>query len=46
MDFEIFMTPGLGNNSYLVKSGSEVLLLDPRRDVWRFLPVACSTAPA
>jgi len=40
MDFEIFVTPGLGNNSYLVKSGDEALLLDPQRDIWRFLPVA------
>ncbi len=40
MDFEIFVTPGLGDNSYLVWSGSEALLVDPQRDVWRFLEVA------
>ncbi len=40
MDFEIFVTPGLGDNSYLVKSDGEALLVDPQRDVWRFLGVA------
>ncbi len=38
MDFEIYVTPGLGDNSYLVKSGQEALLVDPQRDIWRFLP--------
>jgi len=38
MDFEIYVTPGLGDNSYLVKSGHEALLVDPQRDIWRFLP--------
>ena len=37
MDFEIFVTPGLGDNSYLVKSGGDAVIVDPQRDVWRFL---------
>ncbi len=40
MDVEIFVTPGLGDNSYLLTSGAEAVLVDPQRDVWRFLPVA------
>lgn len=40
MDFEIFITPGLGDNSYLVWSGSDALLVDPQRDAWRFLEAA------
>ena len=38
MDFEIFVTPGLGDNSYLVWSEGEALMVDPQRDIWRFLP--------
>ncbi len=40
MDFEIFVTPGLGNNSYLVNSEDEAVLVDPQRDAWRFLYAA------
>jgi hydroxyacylglutathione hydrolase len=40
MDFEIFVTPGLGDNSYLVKSGGQAVVVDPQRDVWRFLRAA------
>lgn len=40
MDFEVFVTPGLGDNSYLVRSGDEALLVDPQRDAWRFLAAA------
>lgn len=40
MDFEIFVTPGLGDNSYLVSSGDEAVLVDPQRDAWRFLAAA------
>ncbi len=40
MEFEIFVTPGLGDNSYLVSSGDQALLVDPQRDIWRFLQVA------
>jgi glyoxylase-like metal-dependent hydrolase (beta-lactamase superfamily II)/rhodanese-related sulfurtransferase len=40
MEFELFVTPGLGDNSYLVWSGKEALMVDPQRDAWRFLQVA------
>src|SRR5207253_6533845 len=40
MDFELFVTPGLGDNSYLVWSGKEALMVDPQRDARRFLQVA------
>ncbi len=40
VDFEIFVTPGLGDNSYLVWSGDQAILVDPQRDVWRFLEAA------
>ncbi|HEU5155600.1 MAG TPA: MBL fold metallo-hydrolase [Streptosporangiaceae bacterium] len=36
MDFEVFVTPGLGDNSYLVVAGDEALVVDPQRDAWRF----------
>ncbi len=34
------MTPGLGDNSYLVRSGDEAVLVDPQRDAWRFFEAA------
>jgi hydroxyacylglutathione hydrolase len=37
VDLELFVTPGLGDNSYLVVSGDEAVLVDPQRDVGRFL---------
>lgn len=37
MNFELFVTPGLGDNSYLIESQGEALLVDPQRDAWRFL---------
>ncbi|MFR9778434.1 rhodanese-like domain-containing protein [Micromonospora sp. MS34] len=40
MDFEVFTTPGLGDNSYLLRSGDEAVLVDPQRDAWRFLAAA------
>lgn len=40
MDFEVFATPGLGDNSYLLRSGGEAVLVDPQRDAWRFLAAA------
>lgn len=40
MDLEIFVTPGLGDNSYLLRSGDEAVLVDPQRDAWRFLAAA------
>ncbi|HEX6197643.1 MAG TPA: MBL fold metallo-hydrolase [Jiangellaceae bacterium] len=40
MNFEVFTTPGLGDNSYLVRSGDEAVVVDPQRDAWRFLAAA------
>jgi hydroxyacylglutathione hydrolase len=40
VDLEVFVTPGLGDNSYLVRSGDEAVLVDPQRDAWRFLAAA------
>ncbi len=40
MDYKLFVTPGLGDNSYLLISGQEAALIDPQRDAWRFLAVA------
>ncbi|TMK86084.1 MAG: MBL fold metallo-hydrolase [Actinobacteria bacterium] len=42
MDVEVLVTPGLGDNSYLVSSGGEAVLIDPQRDVERFLTAAAS----
>jgi glyoxylase-like metal-dependent hydrolase (beta-lactamase superfamily II)/rhodanese-related sulfurtransferase len=36
MDLEVFVTTGLGDNSYLLVSGGEALVVDPQRDAWRF----------
>jgi hydroxyacylglutathione hydrolase len=40
MDYKLFVTPGLGDNSYLVASGDEAVVVDPQRDAWRFLAAA------
>lgn len=40
MDLEVFVTPGLGDNSYLLASGGEAVVVDPQRDAWRFLAAA------
>jgi hydroxyacylglutathione hydrolase len=40
MRYELFVTPGLGDNSYLLVSGDEAAVVDPQRDAWRFLAVA------
>jgi glyoxylase-like metal-dependent hydrolase (beta-lactamase superfamily II)/rhodanese-related sulfurtransferase len=40
MDLEVFVTPGLGDTSYLLRSGDEAVLVDPQRDAWRFLTAA------
>jgi glyoxylase-like metal-dependent hydrolase (beta-lactamase superfamily II)/rhodanese-related sulfurtransferase len=40
MELEVFVTPGLGDNSYLIASGGEAALVDPQRDVARFLAAA------
>lgn len=36
MDIKTFVTLGLGDNSFLVGSGDEAVLVDPQRDAWRF----------
>lgn len=40
VDLEVFVTPGLGDNTYLIASGGEAALVDPQRDVARFLAAA------
>lgn len=40
MDLELFVTPGLGDASYLLASGREAVLVDPQRDAWRFIAAA------
>ena len=40
MNYDLFVTVGLGDNSYLLASGNEAALVDPQRDAWRFLSVA------
>lgn len=40
MDVEVFVTAGLGDNSYLLVSGDEAAVVDPQRDAWRFLRAA------
>ncbi|HEU4422420.1 MAG TPA: MBL fold metallo-hydrolase [Pilimelia sp.] len=35
MDLDVFVTAGLGDNSYLLVCGREALLVDPQRDAWR-----------
>ena len=40
MDVEVFVTGGLGDNSYLLVSGDEAAVVDPQRDAWRFLRAA------
>src|SRR6266511_5710309 len=37
---EVFVTAGLGDNSYLVSSEGEAAVVDPQRDAWRFLRAA------
>ena len=39
-DLEVFATPALGDNSYLLVAGRDAVLIDPQRDVWRFLSAA------
>jgi hydroxyacylglutathione hydrolase len=36
----LFETPGLGDNSYLIASQGQAVLIDPQRDAWRFLEAA------
>jgi glyoxylase-like metal-dependent hydrolase (beta-lactamase superfamily II) len=40
VDYKLFVTPGLGDNSYLLASGDEAVVIDPQRDAWRFLAAA------
>lgn len=40
MDIEMFLTPGLGDATWLVASDGEAALIDPQRDVARFLQAA------
>lgn len=40
MDLEVFVTPGLGDSSFLVTSGEEAVVVDPQRDAWRFVETA------
>ena len=40
MDLELFVTPDLGDASYLIASGREAALVDPQRDAWRFIEAA------
>lgn len=35
--WELFVTPGLGDNSYVLFSDEEAVVIDPQRDAWRFL---------
>lgn len=40
MDVEVFVTPGLGDATYLVGSAGEAVVVDPQRDAGRFLAAA------
>lgn len=40
MEIQPFVTPGLGNSSWLIASGNEAALVDPQRDVQRYLDAA------
>lgn len=40
MDIEMFLTPGLGDATWMVASDGEAAIIDPQRDVARFLDAA------
>jgi len=40
MDIEVFVTPGLGDATYLLGSDGEAVVVDPQRDAGRFLTAA------
>ncbi len=40
MDVDLLVTPGLGDNSFLLTSGDEAAAIDPQRDVARLLDAA------
>lgn len=40
MQLDLLVTPGLGDNSYLLSSGDEAIAIDPQRDAGRLLAAA------
>jgi hydroxyacylglutathione hydrolase len=40
VELEVVVTPGLGDNSYLLAVGGEAVVIDPQRDAGRFLALA------
>src|SRR2546426_462352 len=40
MELDVIVTPGLGDNSYLIASGGEAAVVDPQREAGRFLAAA------
>jgi glyoxylase-like metal-dependent hydrolase (beta-lactamase superfamily II)/rhodanese-related sulfurtransferase len=40
VDLDVLVTPGLGDNSYVLVCGTEALVVDPQRDAWRLQQVA------
>ena len=40
MELDLFVTPGLGDNSYILSWGDEAAAIDPQRDVERFIEAA------
>jgi glyoxylase-like metal-dependent hydrolase (beta-lactamase superfamily II)/rhodanese-related sulfurtransferase len=40
MELELFVTPGLGDNTYVIGSAGEAAIIDPQRDAGRFLAAA------
>jgi hydroxyacylglutathione hydrolase len=40
MDFELILTPGLGNAAFLIGAGREAVVVDPPRDAWRVMAAA------
>lgn len=40
MDLQVFVTAGLGDNTFLLISGDEAVVVDPQRDAWRFADAA------
>lgn len=40
MELDVLVTPGLGDNSFVVASGGEAAVVDPQRDVSRFITLA------
>ncbi len=40
LDLEVFLTPGLGDCTFLLASGDEAVIVDPQRDAGRFVRAA------